>query len=90
MKWEQDVMRCMPLFVHEYEVQKPRWGGRGRGGKTRGGGGKKGEGKRCERCEGCERHSECLGTHENRYHLSNEALALNGLGGHREMRVKGI
>ena len=29
----------MPLFVHEYEVQKPRWGGRGRGGKMRGGGG---------------------------------------------------
>ena len=77
----------MPLFVHEYEVQKPWWGGRGRGGKTRGGGGEKGEGERCERCE---RRSECLGTHENRYHLSNEALALNGLGGHREMRVKGI
>ena len=53
-------------------------------------GGEKGEGERCERCEGCERRSECLGTHENRYHLSNEALALNGLGGHREMRVKGI
>ena len=77
----------MPLFVHEYEVQKPRWGDRWRGGKTRGGGGEKGEGERCERCE---RHSECLGTHENRYHLSNEALALNELGGHREMRVKGI
>ena len=83
-------MRCMPLFVHEYEVQKPRWGGRGRGGKTRGGGGKKGEGERCERREGCERCSECLGTHENRYHLSNKALALNGLGRHREMQVKGI
>ena len=59
-------------------------------GKMRGGGGEKGEGERYERCEGCERRSECLGTHENRYHLSNEALDLNGLGGHREMRVKGI
>ena len=36
------------------------------------------------------RRSECLGTHKNRYHLSNKALALNGLGGHREMRVEGI
>ena len=82
----------MPLFVHEYEVQKPRWGGRGRGGKTRGGGGgaKKVRARGARGARGCERCSECLGTHENRYHLSNEALALNGLGGHREMRVKDI
>ena len=80
----------MSLFLREYEVQKPRWGGRGRGGETSGGGGEKGEGKRCKRCEGCKRHSECLVTHENRYHLSNKALALNGLGRHREMQVKGI
>ena len=81
----------MPLFVHEYEVQKPRWGDRWRGGKTRGGGGAKEVRARGARgARGCERRSECLGTHENRYHLSNEALALNGLGGHREMQVKGI
>ena len=76
-------------FVHGYEVQKPWWGGRGRGGKMRGqGGARKCEGERCERCEGCERHSECLGTHKYRYHLSNEALALNGLGRHRKMQEK--
>ena len=38
----------------------------------------------------CKRRSGCLGTHEDRYHLSNEALVLNGLGGHRKMREKGI
>ena len=35
-----------------------------------------------------ERCSECLDTHKDRYHLSNEALVLNGPGGHRKRERK--
>ena len=85
MKWEQDVMHCMPL-LHTSMRCRSHSGAVG-GGEAR----QEVEGvRKCEgkRCEGCERHSECLGTHKYRYHLSNEALALNGLGRHRKMQEK--
>ena len=45
------------------------------------------EGKRARGQEG-KRHSGHLDTHEDRYHLLNETLVLNGPGGHRKRERK--
>ena len=51
------------------------------------GGGKRRLDKRARRQEG-KRCSGCLDTHKDRFHLSNEALVLNGPGRHRKRERK--